>query len=119
MAGIEIPNIANLPEAVSRETGTDLQVFLHEDDSQIGPILRPMTTVIRDSIGEIFQHHNVPPSRDLEILCTLAARVAVSKLVTSDGFRVEFGAYYEPATRILEVPLKQEGPEEGTQVNPE
>lgn len=115
MAHAEIPRIQNLPDAVLQGVGEHVQVFLRVDDPSMGPIRRSSHEMVRDVVSDMFMKQGVTPNHDLEVLCVLAARIAVGKIATSNGFDIEFGDYIEPPHKIVRVDLgRKEAPRQAT-----
>jgi hypothetical protein len=112
MSNAEIPQIRDLPASVLAGVGEGVQVFFHEEDlSSSVPTLRSSHEMVNDVVTDMFRREGVRPNRDLELLCILAARIAVAKLASSSGFRVEFGDWKERNPHeIIEVKLRAERP---------
>lgn len=106
MSRAEVPEINDLPTAVLTGVGQETRVWIHSTNERNGrPDRRAAHDMIRDVIEDVFASQGVPNNQDLEKLCVLVARTTIGKLVTSQGFDVEFGPYGEPH-KIVQVELR-------------
>ena len=110
MSTAEVPEIRSIPAAVLQGVGQEVQVFIHEEDPQIGPVRRSSHDIVSNTIEDVFRREGIPYNRDLELLCVVVARTAIGKLVTSQGFDIEFGVFYEPPTHATRVELRPSTP---------
>lgn len=110
MAYEQIPEIRDLPASELAVTGQSVHVGVHYEHPQLGPCQQSSDELIRDSVDEMFRQEGISPSRDLNRLCALAARISVAKLVLSEGFTVEIGGDRlsgRNPREVIEVNLRQ------------
>ncbi len=108
MPSAEFPRIKNLPDSALAGIGESVEVLIHRNDPSFGPVLQSSHEMVRDVVDEMFTREGVPRNGELITLCVLAARIAVGKLATSDGFRIEFGGDWRQSNphKIIDVSLR-------------
>jgi hypothetical protein len=108
MSSAELPEIRDLPSSVLMAVGEEVRVYIHDDDSSIGPVQRSSDEMVRDLVHEMLEREGLGPNRKLELLCALAARTAVGKLAASSGFTIEYGGNWmkRDAREVVEVRLR-------------
>jgi len=99
-----------MPEPGSREhddlirtgIGENIHLDIHELDSGVtgGRVRIDSVRLAREAAVRVMELAGFPDDKDLRRLCAAVAEVAMGRLVTSPGFTVSYGEYFNPREMV-------------------
>ena len=106
------PNMNGLEaeQLVERAVGKDIHLHVHEFDSAstTGRVQGDSRRLAREVARDMMKMAEMAEDLNMETFCAAVAAAAMGRLVTSSGFTVVYGDYFQPR-EIVRVELRPEG----------